>query len=75
MRVTMKKVKIEASALLMLAAMIMSDRAEILVLYYLSAGLHECGHLAAAKLMKIRIREIIFDYSGVRICPENDVMT
>jgi stage IV sporulation protein FB len=74
MRVTMKKVKIEASALLMLAAMIMSDRAEILVLYYLSAGLHECGHLAAAKLMKIRIREIIFDYSGVRICPENDVM-
>lgn len=71
----MKKVKIELSALLMLAAMIMSDRAEILVLYYLSAGLHECGHLAAAKLMRIGIKEIRFSFSGVRICPEDEILS
>ena len=75
MRVTMKKVKIEVSALLMLAAMIMSDRAEILVLYYLSAGLHECGHLAAAKLQKIGIKEIRFSFSGARICPEDEILS
>ena len=71
----MKKVKIEVSALLMLAAMIMSDRAEILVLYYLSAGLHECGHLVAANLQKIGIKEIRFSFSGARICPEDEILS
>jgi hypothetical protein len=47
----------------MVAAMIISDRADIFLLYALSAFLHELGHISAAKLMKIEIKEIKFDFS------------
>lgn len=66
----MKKVKLGISAMLMLVAMLLSDRTEIFVLYALSAALHECGHLLAARILGIKIREVRFDFSGIRICTE-----
>ena len=66
----MKKIKIMPSACIMLLAMILSDRAELILLYSLSAALHEFGHIAAAKILKIKITEIRFTYSGMRICTE-----
>ena len=59
----------------MLGSMIISDRAEILFLYIISATLHECGHLLAAKLMKIKITEIKFEFSGVRICTDERLLS
>ena len=66
----MKKIRLGAGALLMLSAMIISDRADVILIYAFSAFLHEIGHLGAAKMLKIRIKEIKFDFSGVRICTD-----
>ncbi len=51
----------------MLAATLISDSAKVLVIYMLAAFLHELGHLLAAKLQKIAVKEIKFGFSGVRI--------
>lgn len=67
----MKRIKVNFSAILMLGAMIISDRAEMLLLYFFSAFLHECGHLLAARMLGIGVKEIRFDFSGVRICTED----
>ena len=69
----MKKVKFRLSALLMLGAMIWSDRPSVLIIYFLSAFLHELGHLAAAKARGIEVSEIRFDFSGVRICTDTGI--
>ncbi len=66
----MKKIRLGMGALLMLSAMIISDRADVILIYAFSAFLHEIGHLSAAKLLKIKIKEIKFDFSGVRICTD-----
>lgn len=69
----MKKVKLGLGAILMAVAMLISDRADIILLYALSAALHECGHLLAAKLLGVKVREIRFEFSGVRICTEEGI--
>ncbi len=71
----MKRIKIGAGALLMLGSMMISDRAEILILYFLSAFLHECGHLFAAVLLGVGVREIRFEFSGIRICTDEKLMS
>ena len=63
----MKKVRFGIGGLLMIAATIISDSAEVIVIYLLAAILHEIGHIFAAKCMKIEIKEIKFGFSGVRI--------
>ena len=57
----------------MALAALLCDRADMILLYVLSAALHEGGHLAAAYLLGIRIKEIRFEFSGVRICPEENI--
>ncbi len=57
----------------MLVAMIASDGAAMLGIYFLSAALHECGHLFAARCARIGVREIRFDFSGVRICTDREI--
>ena len=69
----MRKLRVKFGAILMLLAMVVSDGAVLLVIYFLSAALHECGHLVAAKVMKIEIEEIRFDFSGVRICTDKNI--
>ena len=66
----LKRIKVGVGALLMLGSMMISDRVEILLLYMLSATLHEFGHLAAARMLGIGVMEIRFEFSGVRICTE-----
>lgn len=66
----MRKLNFKFSAVLMLAAMLISERPLPLIIYFVSAFLHEMGHLAAAKCQKIGINKIIFDFSGVRICTD-----
>ncbi len=72
-RKRMSKIRVKPGAALMLCVMLMSDRADILALYFLSAVFHELGHLAAAKWLGIGVREISFDYSGVRICTDGAI--
>ncbi len=57
----------------MLSAMAISDSAKVLIVYFLAALLHEIGHLTAAKLLKLRVTEIRFDFSGVRICIDEKI--
>ena len=57
----------------MLLAMVASDGALLLVIYFLSAALHECGHLIAARALGIGIEEVRFDFSGVRICTDKSI--
>ncbi len=71
----MKKIKIMPSALIMLLAMLVSDRASLLILYFLSAGAHEMGHLVGAKALGIGISEIRITYSGMRICTEKKLIS
>lgn len=71
----MKKIKFSIGAIIMAAAALLCDRVDIILLYALSAALHESGHLAAAYLLGIRIKEIKFEFSGVRICPEEAVIS
>ena len=70
----MRIIRVKIGAILMLFAMIASDSVALLGIYFLSAALHECGHLLAARALKIEIKEIRFDFSGVRICTD-DIIT
>ena len=63
----LKKIKLGVGVLLMLGAMLVSDSAGVLFVYVIAAFLHEIGHLAAAKMLKVGIKEIRFGFSGVRI--------
>jgi len=64
------KIKIGAGAFFMAVAMLLSERADVFLLYGAVAVLHELGHLAAARLRGIAVREIRLDVSGARICAE-----
>lgn len=66
----MKKIRFGIGGFLMIAATIVSDSAEVIILYLLAAFLHEMGHILAARLMKIEVKEIKFGFSGVRIITE-----
>lgn len=59
--------------LIMLVAMVVSDKVYVFAVYAFAALTHEIGHLAAAKLMKIKVNEIKFDFSGVRICVDENL--
>lgn len=52
---------------MMILSMAISDSGWVIAVYMLSAALHECGHLAAARVMGIGIDEIRFGFSGARI--------
>ncbi len=71
----MKKIRVKAGALLMLCAVIISERLDVFAIYMLSAALHELGHLFAAKLLGINISEISLDHTGVRICTDNSLIS
>ena len=64
----MNKIKTIFGLLMMISAMLISDRPFVLITYITAALTHEMGHLIMAKILKIRIKEICFDFSGVRIC-------
>ena len=69
----MRKIRVKIGAVLMLLAMIASDGAIVLCIYFLSAALHEGGHLIAARALGVGIEEVRFDFSGVRICTDKSI--
>ena len=69
----MKKICVRIGAILMLFAMIASDGALLIAIYYLSAALHEGGHIVAARKLGIGIKEVKIDFTGVRICTDNEI--
>ena len=71
----MRRIKVGFGGFLMLLAMLICDKGRVVAVYFLAALLHELGHLLAAKALKIGIGEIRFELSGVRICPENRVIS
>ena len=63
----MKKIRFGFGGILMIAALLVSDSAKILGIYFFAALLHEMGHLLMARFLKINVKEIRFGVSGVRI--------
>ncbi len=66
----LKKLKIGIGAILMALTALISDNVAVIAVYAASALIHELGHLAAARSLKIKVREIRFGFSGVRICTD-----
>lgn len=62
-----KSLLIGAPTLIFLAFMLISDRSGIALMTVLAALLHECGHIIAAKLLHIPLRELRLDLLGARL--------
>ena len=56
------KIKTAIGILMMITAMSFSENANVFFVYIVAAALHELGHLLAAKVLKIKIRQIYFDF-------------
>ncbi len=69
----MKKIKLGIDALLMAVIVLLTERVSIACIYFASALLHELGHLAAAKLRGIEIKEMRIGITGARICTGADI--
>lgn len=63
------KIKFNFGAILLLLSLILSNDLNYTGIYILCAAVHELGHLAAAKILKIKIRELSFDIAGAKIVP------
>lgn len=61
------KIMIQPITFLFLLWMIVSDRTRIGLFTLAAAVLHECGHLTAAKAMKIPLRNLRMDLLGARL--------
>ncbi len=62
-----RKVVVQPTTFFFLLWMIASDRTGIGVLTLTAAVVHECGHLLAARLMKIPLRNLRMDLLGARL--------
>ena len=62
-----KRFLVQPLALIYLAFMLFCDKSGLAAMSLLSAALHEAGHLAAARLLKIPIGAMRFDLLGARI--------
>ena len=67
----MKKIKFGIGGALMIAAMAISDSGEVIAVYCFAALLHELGHIIAASVLGVGIKEIKFGFSGVRIVTDS----
>ena len=63
----MKRFKTLIGLMMMLCALVVSEEVNVLIVYIVAAVVHELGHIIAAKTLKIKIKEISFDFSGLRI--------
>lgn len=67
-----KKLKTAIGVLMAITAMAISEKIYVFLIYIFAAILHEAGHLLAAKTLKLKIRQIYFDFSGVRIAVDSN---
>ncbi|MBQ7348049.1 MAG: site-2 protease family protein [Clostridia bacterium] len=63
----LKKIKIAPQVAVLLAFMILGDRSGIGLITVGAALLHECGHLAAAKLLHIPLGGLRMSFLGARL--------
>ena len=69
------KIKLSFGAALLLFSLILSSNYNFAVIYVFCAAAHEIGHLLAAKLLGIKIRELSLDIAGARIMPNGEIMS
>ena len=62
-----KKIKKIVGILMLSCAILVSEKACVFVVYACAAAIHELGHIVAACVLGIKIKDISFDYSGLRI--------
>ena len=63
----MKNFKTFLGVLMMLCALLVSEKIFVLIVYACAATIHELGHISAARALGIKIKDVSFDYSGLRI--------
>ncbi len=61
------RVSVSPSVVILLGAAVLTDRTGIVFLTVLAALLHECGHLAAARLLGIRAERMQMGFLGMRL--------
>ena len=61
------KIKVRASAIFVILASVLANGCEFIALFWLSAAVHESGHLLAAKIERKRVERIEIGFSGARI--------
>lgn len=61
------RISVSPSVLILLCIAVLTDRTGIVFLTVLAALLHECGHLAAAKLLGIRTERMQLGFLGMRL--------
>ena len=66
-RIKKQKIHMTPLAAVSFLGMLILDKTGIGVASLLAAGLHECGHLLAARQMKIPLRALRLDFLGARI--------
>ena len=64
----MRRIRIDAGAYFLLAALVLTERADALLIYVGCAFAHELGHLFAARSRGIAIEQIRIGLTGARIC-------
>lgn len=69
------KIEIEPAAAVMVAALLLTDRTGVAFAALLAAGVHECGHLAAARLLHVSVRTLRFHLLGARLVPSGRTLT
>lgn len=61
------RLSISPAVLLVLCLMILTDHTGVCLLTVVAASLHECGHLAAARLLGIRWERMRLSFLGMRL--------
>lgn len=67
------KIKFNFGAFLFIFSLILSNNITYAAIYLFCAAAHELGHLAAARLLKIKIKEMAFDIAGAKIVPAGHI--
>lgn len=68
------KISIGIDGALLLVGILLSGNSMAGILCLICAAIHEIGHIFAARVMKIKLRELKLGFAGARIYPQNESM-
>jgi len=68
------KISIGADGFLLLFGVLLAENRAAGIICIICATIHELGHIFAAAVMKIRLRELKIGFAGARIYPQNEVL-
>ena len=66
------KIRIGTDGLAMLCAVLLCEQRATGAILLCAATVHELGHLVAAKILGVRLRELRLGFAGARLYPEGD---